>query len=185
MAHPVTIVLPVHNAERTLRPMVSRILELANAPGRRLTIAVVDDGSTDDTFETASELARDYPQVRAFRLRFQSGLGAAVEEVRRRMNIDEAIVHDGVGPLDMAELSALLNEGPAHSAGRDSLDEHRGSRRFAAVTALHARLTAAHRSVASLHWLRLTEPARPRRRAVPLMDLNASPAISNFPIPLG
>src|SRR5262245_28185529 len=111
--------------------MIASILELANGPHRRLTLAIVDDGSTDDTFETACELARDFPQVRVFRQPFQGGLGPALDDVRQRLGIGEAIVHDGVGPIDLAQLSALLNDGAALPAAM--ADEHRGSRRFAAV----------------------------------------------------
>jgi glycosyltransferase involved in cell wall biosynthesis len=170
VSSPVTIVLPVHNAERTLRPMIASILELANAPQRRLTIAIVDDGSTDDTFETASELARDYPQVRVFRQPFQGGLGPALEDVRQRLGVSEAIVHDGVGPIDLSQLAAFA--------------EHRGSRRFAAVSALNTRMASAHRSIMSFHWLKLAEPARPRRRTTVLAHLNAPAIVGDVPVPL-
>jgi glycosyltransferase involved in cell wall biosynthesis len=187
VSSPVTIVLPVHNAERTLRPMIASILELASAPQRRLTIAIVDDGSTDDTFETASELARDYPQIRVFRQPFQAGLGSALEDVRQRLGIGEAIVHDGVGPIDLAQLTALLNEGaatPAAAAADAASAEHRGSRRFAAVSALNTRMASAHRSITSFHWLKLAEPARPRRRTTVLAHLNAPAFGGDMPVPL-
>jgi hypothetical protein len=186
VSSPVTIVLPVHNAERTLRPMIASILELANAPQRRLTIAIVDDGSTDDTFETASELARDYPQVRVFRQPFQGGLGPALEDVRQRLGVSEAIVHDGVGPIDLSQLAALLNEGAAApaAAADAAFAEHRGSRRFAAVSALNTRMASAHRSIMSFHWLKLAEPARPRRRTTVLAHLNAPAIVGDVPVPL-
>lgn len=170
----VTIVLPLHNAERTLRPMVARILELGAAPARRLTLALVDDGSTDETFETACELSRDFPQVRVFRQPFQRGLGPALEQVRRGLGVSEAIVHDGVGPIDFDELSAMLREtshttGPAPEA---TGAEGRGSRRFAAVSALNAHMLEAHRKLASFHWLKLPEADRSRRRmAAPMGDM--------------
>jgi hypothetical protein len=168
----VTIILPVHNSERTLRPLLLRILDVAAAPSRRLTLAVVDDGSTDETFEAACELARDYPQIRVFRQPRRQGLAAALEQVRKRLNVEEAIVHDGAGPIDFDELAALLAARPAAAAGVQDESHHgRGSRRFAAVSALNARLAEAHRSISSLHWLRLSEPAKPRRRFSPIPSL--------------
>jgi glycosyltransferase involved in cell wall biosynthesis len=165
--------------------MIAGILELANAPQRRLTIAIVDDGSTDDTFETASELARDYPQVRVFRQPFQGGLGPALEDVRQRLGVGEAIVHDGVGPIDLSQLAALLNEGAATPAAVDAASaEHRGSRRFAAVSALNARMASAHRSVMSFHWLKLAEPARPRRRTTVLTHLSTPTFGGDMTVPL-
>jgi glycosyltransferase involved in cell wall biosynthesis len=179
-----TIVLPVYNAERTLRPLVTGILELASSPPRRLTVAIVDDGSTDETFEAACELARDFPQVRVFRQPHRSGLGPALEQVRRRLRADEVIVHDGVGPIDLAELAQLLGApSPASAATAEPLDG-RGSRRFAAVAALNARLAQEHRAITGFHWLRLTEPSRGRRRSAPLANLNLPSVTGEFTIPL-
>ena len=171
----VTIVLPVHNAERTLRPLITRLLDLATAPTRRLTVAIVDDASTDETFETACELARDFPQVRVFRQPYPQGLGPALEQVRQRLHVEDVIVHDGVGPIDLDELGSLLGAAPSRAMAtvHDVPDEGRGSRRFAAVAALNARMAEAHRAVASFHWLRLAEPARPRRKYAPLPPLGA------------
>ena len=181
----VTIILPVHNAERTLRRTVTQILDLAVAAERRLTLAIVDDGSTDDTFEAASELARDFPQVRIFRQPYQSGLGPALDDVRRRLNLDEAIVHDGVGPIDLDELAAMLHSDAAPAVvPADLPHDGRGSRRFAAVKALNARLTEAHGTITSFHWMKLVEPSRPRRRAAPLTHLPPAPIAFDVPIPL-
>jgi hypothetical protein len=191
----VTIVLPLHNAERTLRPIVTRILELGAAPARRLTLALVDDGSTDETFETACELARDFPQVRVFRQPFQRGLGPALEKVRNGLHISEAIVHDGVGPIDFDELASMLHatHHTAAPAPEATAVEGRGSRRFAAVAALNARMAEAHRAIA-FHWLKLPEADRPRRRAaataneaprgiVPLANL-PNLGLADVPVPL-
>jgi glycosyltransferase involved in cell wall biosynthesis len=179
----VTIVLPVHNAERTLRPLVTRILELATAPARRLTIAIVDDGSTDETFEAAGEIARDFPQVRIFRQPHQGGLGAALQEIRRRLSVDEVILHDGVGAIDLDELAALLAaaSGDSGVAIEAPARTGRGSRRFAAVAALNARMSEAHRAIASFHWMKLAEPPRPRRQPAPLASLGASPTLADMP----
>ncbi len=79
-----TIVLPVHNRERTLRPEVLRILDLAEIMHRRVVVAIVDDGSRDGTYEAACELARQFPQVRALRQPHQCGLGAALLSAEAR-----------------------------------------------------------------------------------------------------
>ncbi len=183
----VTIILPVHNVEGSLRPLVSRILDLAMTSHRRLTLAIVDDGSTDETFEAACELARDFPQVRVFRQPYQGGLGPALDEVRKRLSIDEAIVHDGVGPLNFDELASLLaseSTATASAAADVASHEGRGSRRFAAVTALNARLAEAHRSIASLHWIKLADQPRPRRRTAVLAQLPPAPVTFDLPLPL-
>jgi hypothetical protein len=175
---PVTIVLPLHNAERMLRPTILRILELGAAPQRRLTVAIVDDGSTDETYETACELARDYPQVCVFRQPIRRGLGPALEMVRQGLNVTEAIVHDGAGPIDLEELCAMLRapQQQVEQAAEPSAAPSRGSRRFAAVSALNARMVEAHRAISSFHWLKLPESERPRRRAA-VATGDASPRV--------
>jgi hypothetical protein len=121
-----------------------------------------------------------------FRQPYQAGLGPALQDVKNRLQIDEAIVHDGIGPIDLGELATLLR-GETHAApatveptGR----EGRGSRRFAAVTALNARLAEAHRAIASFHWMKLADQPRPRRRVVPLQHLTPAPLLGDLPIPL-
>ena len=158
-----TIILPVHNGERQLRTAVFGILELAEAVCRRLRIVVVDDGSTDHTYEIACELARMFPQVTVLRQPFQRGLGPALDQVRRRVAVNQVIVHDGVSPIDVDELASLLENEDAAAPTADTLESN-GSRRFAAVASLHARMSHAHRRTASLHWLRLEPPVAPRRK---------------------
>lgn len=162
-----TVILPVHNAERTLRATVTRILEQVAPSAPPLELVIFDDGSTDETFEAACELASCYPQVRVFREHFQRGLGAALEKLRDRLGLSQAIVHDGVGPIDADELAALLHgtAGAAAPIVAEAASEGRGSRRFAAVSTLNARLAEAHRKLTSFHWLRLEEPLAPRRRS--------------------
>ena len=48
----------------------------------RMKVLVVDDGSTDDSFETATELSIEYPQVRVLRRTGQGGLAEALRQIR-------------------------------------------------------------------------------------------------------
>jgi hypothetical protein len=172
----ITVILPVHNAERTLRPAVLRILDLVEMTPHRLRLLIVDDGSTDGSYEAACELASQFPQLSILRQPQQRGLGAALDLARQRFNVRELIAHDGVGPIDADELIAVLNAPSGYSAtslatGAESI-EGRGSRRFGAVTALNSRLAEAHRAVTSCHWLRFQEPPTPRRMAASLLHLS-------------
>ena len=173
----VTVVLPVHNAERTLRPAVFQILELIETTSRRLHLAIVDDGSADGTYETACELANQFPQVSVLRQPHQRGLGSALDQVRRRFSVREVIAHDGVGPVIVDQLVALLRAQDSYSFAGAETAEGRGSRRFGAVSALNARLAEAHRSVSSFHWLRFQEPLTPRRKSGSFVRMNADDAL--------
>ena len=61
----VAIVVPCFNEERTVGKSLLSLLALAY-PKEKLEILVIDDGSVDDTYETALRYAND-PRVRVFR----------------------------------------------------------------------------------------------------------------------
>lgn len=104
-----TVVLPVHNAETTLRDSVDRILEIAGDLTSQVEVLIVDDGSTDDTFDIASELSGRFPQVQAIRQATRRGVGPTVQSIRRRVNSDVLMVHDGVSEMNPEQLQALWN----------------------------------------------------------------------------
>jgi glycosyltransferase involved in cell wall biosynthesis len=180
-----TVVLPMHNNERQIRSTVHDLLDISVMTRTPFTLVIVDDGSTDDTFESACELARMYPQVQAFRQAYRGGLGSVLELVRNRLTLDMVIVHDGVTPIDPMELKQLLMEQRGGWHGREAVApvenyEARGSRRFAAVRALQQSMEQAHRSVMGFNWLRLEKPMVPRRRAVANQPQTASPVLGNL-----
>jgi hypothetical protein len=160
-----TIVLPVHNMERTLRSEVLRILDLAVVLKRRVAIAIVDDGSHDGTYEIACELAREYPQVVVLRQPYQRGLGGALEQVRTRLRVDQVVAHDGVAAINVEELAeALSTSAPAPAVTpRVTANDVCGSRRIGRVTSPAAPAATAPRALRSFRWLRLDEPLTPRR----------------------
>lgn len=102
-----TIVLPVHNAEALLRRNTQRVLEVASELTPCFEVLLVDDGSTDDTFEIASELAISYPQVSVLRSGSRRGLGATLREAKRHAAGRVVIVHDGVSTMNAEDLRAL------------------------------------------------------------------------------
>ena len=169
MAKPLTVVLPIHNQERQVRRLVSDVLELGHVTRSHVEIVVVDDGSTDETFETACEVARTFPQLSVFRQSVRRGLSAALALVRHRMPIEQVIVHDGVSPIDMNQLKQLLEDEECgasivRSEMQSSAVDSCGSRRFSSIRLLHNSLEQAHRSVLGFCWMRLDNQLVPRRR---------------------
>jgi hypothetical protein len=163
----------MHNAERTLRRAVIGMLDLAEIMARRIQVAIVDDGSTDGTFEAASELAREFPQVRVLRQPLQRGLGGALELARTRLGVDQAIAHDGLTPVDLEELARLLAAPAQRASAAEPLPmaSGRGSRRSSLPTPVRATALRGEKLGPSFRWLRLDEPAIPRRQrssALPL-----------------
>jgi hypothetical protein len=72
-----SLIVPVHNAETTLRRSLARVLELLPELTPRFEVLLIDDGSTDGTAELAFELAREFPQVRAARHQRRRGAEGA------------------------------------------------------------------------------------------------------------
>jgi len=74
----VSTVIPVNNRASMLREAVSSVIAQTYRP---IEVVIVDDGSTDNTPETISELAAAHVEVRAIRIT-NSGPGAAREAGR-------------------------------------------------------------------------------------------------------
>ncbi len=167
---PLTVVLPMYNCERQLRSSVLDILELTSSMPSATKLVVVDDGSTDETYETACELARQYPQLTVLRQPVRQGLGAALDLVRNRLAVEKVLVHDGVSTIDVSQLQTMLqldnaNEGPLEKAepANFSTTQASGSRRFAEVRVLHDRMEQVHRTATCFRWIQLEKPLVPRR----------------------
>lgn len=86
--HTVEIVIPVLNEERALPGAIRTVCDYLDAsfplPWR---LTIVDNGSTDATWDLAVELSASVPGVHAMRLERQ-GKGAAVKEAWRRSTAD-------------------------------------------------------------------------------------------------
>ena len=154
-----TIVLPVHNGESRLRRSVVELLELASDLTKEFSVLIIDDGSTDHTYEVAGELASHYPQVSVSRHRTRRGLGPTIEAVRRHLRTDVVMVHDGVTPIDSNHVRALWR--------RHLLEHPTAQRKSAAATvpttasvkdlgdvrSLHESMAGAHQRVLGFQWI--------------------------------
>lgn len=152
-----TVVLPVHNAEATLRRDVSDVLDVAGEMAGPMRVIIVDDGSTDDTYDTAIELATRYPQIRVMRHAERQGLGRALDSLRSEVAGDMVLVHDGASRVDANQIRRLWSEEPqagdAIGAGEVSVDDLR----LAAAT--HEQLAAKHSRLAGFQRMTLGKSA--------------------------
>jgi glycosyltransferase involved in cell wall biosynthesis len=147
-----TIVLPVYNSESRLATSVTQMLELASDLTTQFSIMIVDDGSTDDTSAVAQELATRYPQVSFARQRQRSGLGPIISMVRRRVDSDVVIVHDGVTPIDPVQVRRLWRQNDAQSSPATPASKRNVSELFG-VRATHTAMAQAHQRVMGFHVL--------------------------------
>jgi hypothetical protein len=147
-----TIVLPVYNAESRLRKNVTELLELASELTDKFGVLIIDDGSTDATFEVAEDLAAHFPQVLVRRHRHRRGLGATIEYVQRRVRTDAVMLHDGLTPVNPQQMRSVWQSWIAHSAAETdartaSMPATRNVRDLANLPAMHATMAQAHRRV--------------------------------------
>lgn len=103
------IVLPVCNAEATLRQQVQELLEIVPDLSSRFEVLIVDNASTDGTEEIARELATTYPQIKVMRHRQQLPLQRAADLARRTLETDVVLVHDVPGPLRAADVRLAID----------------------------------------------------------------------------
>lgn len=121
-----TIVLPIHNAERTLRTDVSDVLEAGAELTSSVNVLIVDDASTDDSYEAATELARDYPQVKVIRRSKREALPRTLAEIRAKIDSDIVIVHDGASRVNPNQLRLIWRQQQVLGAVRDAQNEREG-----------------------------------------------------------
>jgi cellulose synthase/poly-beta-1,6-N-acetylglucosamine synthase-like glycosyltransferase len=102
-----SVLLPVHNVQRSLCGSVLEILDLLAELTSRFELVIVDDGSTDGTWDVAQELARSYPQVRLLRFREKREFSRSVHQVIHAVHGDVVISHDGETTIDAGQIARL------------------------------------------------------------------------------
>ena len=114
MAPDLSVVIPLHDEEPNLSPLHRELTGALGAWGRPYELVLVDDGSTDGTFETLKALAAGDPHVRVVALRRNFGQTAAFAagfaHARGRIiaTSDGDLQND---PRDLPMMVARLEEG--------------------------------------------------------------------------
>ena len=107
MAHSLSVVMPIRNAETTLQRHLLELLEVLHDLQATFEVLIVDDASADQTEEVAIELARRYPQVRLFRSSQEQGSAAAIQAGLARATGDVVFVQESPGRISSADLKRL------------------------------------------------------------------------------
>ena len=161
MTPTMTIVLPLYNAERFVHRTVRDLLDVTQATTARFRVILVDNGSTDDTYEAIYALSRCYPQITTLWQPVRSGLGSVIELIRARVTNNRFLLHDGVSPICTIRLSQMLahKSGPQRMTSVSEKIESSGlllesmtthsSHRFTPVSALTENMQLAHQAVAT------------------------------------
>ncbi|MGW5643624.1 glycosyltransferase family 2 protein [Saccharopolyspora sp. NPDC003752] len=121
----VSLLAPAKNEGENLPRLFAEIRDAMQQQPRSWELLVVDDGSTDDSWQVIAEQARQDPRFRGIRLRRNFGkaaaLAAGVAEVRGRLLVTlDADLQD-----DPAEIPRLLDE---LDDGADLVSGHKAQR---------------------------------------------------------
>ena len=102
-----SVVIPCCDERQTLGEIVGRVLA-ADTLGLELDVIIVDDGSTDGSFEVARALAAEHERVRVFRHPDNRGKGAAVGTGLREARGQIVLIQDADLEYDPADYAKLL-----------------------------------------------------------------------------
>ncbi len=125
--NPVTLsfIVPAYNEQNNLPRACETILRLASRCFREFEIIIVDDASTDGTWQTAQQLAKDNVLIRVFRNVSNRGLGFTYYYGIEKARYDYVMLVPGDN-----EVSPEALEGIFHEAGKaDVLVTHIANRR--------------------------------------------------------
>jgi len=102
------VVVPAFNEAESLPELVDRIEQAATSLGRTWEVWIVDDGSTDDTFEVIRRLAAARPEVHGLGFGRNFGKAAALAAGFRAASGEIVITMDADLQDDPAEIPALV-----------------------------------------------------------------------------
>jgi glycosyltransferase involved in cell wall biosynthesis len=114
MTPDLSIVIPVRNESPNIKPLYDELTTTLIQGGRSYEIIVIDDGSTDDTFDQLAALQSRDPHLRVIRFRRNFGqtaafaAGFAYARGRLVVTADGDLQND---PADISSMAAAIDEG--------------------------------------------------------------------------
>lgn len=110
-----SVIIPCYNEAATLMNCVGRVLQIQDKR-LKLEVIIVDDCSTDGSYEIAQALSREFEEVEATRLLKNQGKGAALRTGFQLAGGDIVAVQDAdleYDPADLKRLTQPIVEGHA------------------------------------------------------------------------
>jgi dolichol-phosphate mannosyltransferase len=107
MSMKLSIVVPVHNENENLRPLIEEIESAVAGLGKH-EIVYVDDGSSDDTLSRLGALKASFPALRVLHHIRCCGQSTALRTGIKAANGEVIVTLDGDGQNDPANIPAML-----------------------------------------------------------------------------
>jgi len=105
-----SVVIPIRNEEASIPELVRELTETLGRWGRSFEIVVIDDGSTDRSFEILARLQAAEPRLRVIRFRRNFGQTAAFAAGFDHSRGRYIVTMDGDLQNDPAEIPAMIAE---------------------------------------------------------------------------
>src|SRR5690242_852190 len=109
-----SVVVPFYNEEQSIRPLHTALVTALATLGRPYEMVFVDDGSADQTFQIAVDIARQDPRVRVVKFRRNYGQTAAMAAGIEAARGDVIVTMDGDlqnDPRDIPQFLELIEQG--------------------------------------------------------------------------
>ncbi len=104
-AHTLSVLIPAFNEERTIVPVLRKVVALGSVLKE---IIVIDDGSQDRTPELVEEYAQKHPLIRLYRLSRNCGKTAAIQHALDLATGEIIIVQDADLECNPAEIPDVI-----------------------------------------------------------------------------
>ena len=103
-----SILMPVYNERTVVDRSISQVLHAPLPENMERELVIVDDCSTDGTFDILQRLAAEFPQIHLYRHARNSGKGAAVRTAIDKASGDFSLIQDADLEYDPSEYPRLL-----------------------------------------------------------------------------
>jgi len=103
-----SILMPVYNERTVVDRSISLVLNAPLPENMERELVIVDDCSTDGTFDILKRLAAEFPQIQLYRHAKNCGKGAAVRTAIDKATGDFSLIPDADLEYDPSEYRRLL-----------------------------------------------------------------------------
>lgn len=105
----ISVVIPVYNEEENLPILIPKITEVLKPLDKNFEIILVDDGSTDNSFNVIKDLSSRFMEVRYIRFKKNTGQTAAFDAGFKNALGDVVVTLDADLQNDPADIPKLLS----------------------------------------------------------------------------